>query len=76
MELLIIEIISKLSDIDTSEINNESEFKDLGFDNLDMAELVMNIEDRLCITAGERMYYAKTVAELIEQIEELNITVK
>ncbi len=40
-----------------------------------MAELVMSIEDRFSITAYESMYYAKTVAELIEQIEKLNIEV-
>ena len=70
-----IEIISNLSDVNTSETTSESRFQDLGFDNLDMAELVMNIEDRLSITAGEHMYYANTVAELIEQIDELNIKV-
>jgi len=76
LKIAIIEIISNLSDIEISEISNTSKFKDLGFDNLDMAELIMTIEDRFSIRAYDSMYYAETVGELIEQFEKLNITVK
>ena len=73
MESLIIEIISELSDIDTSKIKRESKFIDLGFDYLDIAELVMNIEDKLNVRYNDSVYYAKTVAELIEKVEKFKI---
>ena len=73
MKELIIKIISELSDIDVSKIDLTSTFKELYFDNVDIAELVMAIEDKLRITASDSMFYTKSVSELIEQIEKLNI---
>ena len=46
MEILIKKIISNLTYIDASIINNKTKFKDLGFNNLDMAELVMVLEEK------------------------------
>ncbi len=72
MEILIKKIISNLTYIDASIISNKTKFKDLGFDSIDMVELIMVLEDKLKIEVTNNMYYAKTIAELIEQIEELN----
>jgi acyl carrier protein len=73
MKEFVIKIISELADIDVSKIDLTSTFKELCFDNLDIAELVMAIEDKLRITASDSMFYTKSVSELIEQIEKLNI---
>ncbi|NLA23850.1 MAG: hypothetical protein GX879_02685, partial [Bacteroidales bacterium] len=52
------EIISDLSGMKLSEINNDSSFEDdLKFDNLDLAELFMNLEDKLKITMDYNMLY-------------------
>jgi acyl carrier protein len=54
-----------------SEINNDSSFEDdLKFDNLDLAELFMNLEDKLKITMDYNMLYeVKTVGDLILYIK-------
>ena len=76
MKELIKRIISELSDIDVSKIDLTSTFKELCFDNLDIAELVMAIEDKLRITASDSMFYTKSINELIEEIEKLNINIQ
>jgi len=68
MRNLVIETISELSDIKIAEINSESSFEYLEFDNLDLAELIMVLEDKLNIKADDSMYYTKTVGELIEKL--------
>jgi len=68
IKTLIIEIISIYLNYKI-EVNITSKFEDLGFDNLDMKNLIEEIEDKLRITAHESMYYSKTIGELIEQIE-------
>ena len=68
MKDLIIETINDLSDIDISKISSISSFDDLGFDDLDLVELIMALEDKLRITADNSMYDAKTVGELVEQL--------
>jgi acyl carrier protein len=76
MKEFVIRIISELADIDNSKIDLTSTFKELCFDNLDIAELVMVIEDKLKITASDSMFYTKSVNELIEEIEKLNIKIQ
>ena len=68
MKDLIIETINDLSDINVSKISSISSFDDLGFDDLDLVELIMALEDKLRITADNSMYDAKTVGELVEQL--------
>lgn len=68
MKDLIIETINDLSDINVSKISSISSFDDLGFDDLDLVELIMALEDKLGITADNSMYDAKTVGELVEQV--------
>ena len=68
MKKIVIEIINELFDIKVSEISLTSSFEYLEIDNLDLAELIMALEDKLEITADNNMYYTKTVGELIEQV--------
>jgi acyl carrier protein len=70
MKETVIRIISELSDIEVSKIDLTSTFKELCFDNLDIAELIMAIENKLKITAKDSMFYVKSVGELIKNIEE------
>lgn len=72
MEKTIIKMISELSDINISEINLTSTFTELHFDNLDVAELIMAIEDKLEISAPRNIHFSETVGELINQIKKLN----
>ena len=68
MKNLVIKAISELSDIEVSKISLNSSFEDLEFDDLDLAELIMTLEDKLKITADDSLYDSKTVGELIEQL--------
>jgi acyl carrier protein len=72
MEKLVIEIISELSDVEASQIDMTTTFKEIGFDYLDVAELVIKIEDTLRITTSDKMFYVLSVSELIEEINKLN----
>lgn len=76
MHKIIEETISELSDIELSEIKNVNKFDVLGFDNLDIAELIMVLEDKLKFTATDNMFCTNSITKLTEQIEEFNITVK
>jgi acyl carrier protein len=73
MEKIIIESISDLSDIKVSDIKIDYSFEDdLQFDNLDLAELFMNLENKLKITIDYDMFYEiKTVGDLISYIKRL-----
>jgi len=65
-------IITELLDVDTSEITNESRFReDLGADSLDLVELIMAFEDKFggeisddqaqkITTVGEAVSYIDT----------------
>lgn len=73
MKNLVLGTISELSGIKLSEISLTSSFEYLDFDELDLAELIMTLEDKLEISADDNLYYTKTVGELIEQvIEQVN----
>ena len=73
-EKIIIESICDLSDIKVSDIKIDYSFADdLKFDNLDLAELFMNLEDKLKITIDYDVFYEiKTVGDLISYIKRLN----
>ncbi len=69
MKELIIETMCRLSsDIKVSEITPKSSFEDLGFNNIDLTELIMDIENNLNISADIETYYTKTVNELVAQL--------
>ena len=63
------DIISKYLDIDADSITEESSFKDMAVDSLDMVEIVMEIEDTFHI-AIEETEEIQTVGDIIKLIQE------
>ena len=73
MEKIIIERISAFSDIKMSDIKFDSLFEDdLKLDNIDLAEICLELEDKLKITFDYNMLFKiKTVGDLIYYIKGL-----
>ena len=69
MKEKLIEIIANYKGVDVSEIAPDAAFADLGLDSLDIAELVMNIEDELSVSI-EMSPEINTIDKLVEYIEE------
>ena len=65
----IVEIIVDSKGIDAADITPESSFKDLNVDSLDIAEMVMNLEDALGTTI-ELEEGVATVQDLVDLINE------
>ena len=65
----IIEILADYKNVDPSEIKTDVPFTELGLDSLDVAELVMQIEDELGVTLEMSIKY-NTVDKLAVYIEE------
>lgn len=63
------DIISKYLDIDADSITEESSFKDMRVDSLDMAEIVIEIEDTFDVVIGETEEI-QTVGDIIKLIQE------
>ena len=63
------DIISNYLDIDPKSITEESSFKDMEVDSLDMVEIVMEIEDAFGITIDETAEI-QTVGDIINLIQE------
>lgn len=63
------DIISNYLDIDPKSITEESSFKDMEVDSLDMVEIVMEIEDTFGITIDETAEI-QTVGDIIKLIQE------
>lgn len=61
------EIISKYLDIDADSITEESSFKDMEVDSLDMVEIVMEIESKFNIVIEETQGI-ETVGDIIKLI--------
>ena len=64
----IAELVAERVEKDVSEINMESNFRDLGIDSLDTVELLMNLEDKLGIEI-ELDQKVETVGDLVAFIE-------
>ncbi|MEA4831141.1 Acyl carrier protein [bioreactor metagenome] len=64
----IVEIIAEKTDRDPSEITRETLFSDLEIDSLDVAEMVMRLEDEFSISI-ELDGMQKTVGEFAEKVE-------
>ena len=62
-------MLAEYKSIDVSRITEESTFADLKLDSLDVAELVMNMEDEFGVTL-ELDENVKTVADLVGLIDE------
>ena len=69
MKEKIVEILADYKNVPTSEIKTDVPFTELGLDSLDVAELVMQIEDELGVTLEMSIKY-NTVDKLAVYIEE------
>ena len=68
MKEKIVEILAEYKNVDASEIKTDVPFTELGLDSLDVAELVMQIEDELGVTLEMSVQY-NTVDKLAAYIE-------
>ncbi len=68
MTRLLVNMISELLNTKEADIDLTITFEDIGFDVIDLAELIMIIEDKLKINASIDTYYSITVGELINHI--------
>ena len=69
MELQAIqEIISEYLDIDPSTITENTSFKDMEIDSIDMMDIIMNIEDKFDIKIDDTQGL-ETVGDLIKMIQ-------
>ena len=64
----LIEILADYKNVPASEIKTDVPFTELGLDSLDVAELVMQIEDELGVTLEMSVQY-NTVDKLAAYIE-------
>ena len=69
MKEKLIAILAEYKNVDPSEIKTDVPFTELGLDSLDVAELVMQIEDKLGVTLEMSTKY-NTVEKLAAYIEE------
>ena len=69
MKEKIVEILADYKNVDVSDIKTDVPFTELGLDSLDVAELVMQIEDELGVTLEMSIKY-NTVDKLAAYIEE------
>ena len=65
----LIEILADYKNVDPSEIKTDVPFTELGLDSLDVAELVIQIEDELGVTLEMSTKY-NTIDKLAAYIEE------
>lgn len=68
MKEKLIAIIAEYLGKDAAEIEADASFEDLGLDSLDIAELVMQIEDELGVTI-ELSAELNTIDKLVDYIE-------
>ena len=69
MKEKIVEILADYKNVPVSEIKTDVSFTELGLDSLDVAELVMQIEDELGVTLELSIKY-NTVDKLAAYVEE------
>ena len=64
-------IIAEKIDTDASEIKAETTFEELGFDSLDIVEIVMNLEEvfDLELEMNEKLVDVKSLVEYIESLQ-------
>ena len=65
----IAKMLAETKDLDVNEIKPEMTFTDLGLDSLDVAELVMNMEDELGVSI-EISPALKTVQDVVTLVDE------
>ncbi|HBR31304.1 MAG TPA: acyl carrier protein [Clostridiales bacterium] len=64
----IIQILSEQYDVDAANLSAESTFEDMSFDSLDVAEIVMTLEDEFKISI-EMSSDIKTIGDLEKHIQ-------
>ena len=64
----IAKLVAESKDLDVNSIKSEMTFADLGLDSLDVAELVMNMEDELGVTI-EISPALKTVQDVVALVD-------
>ena len=64
----IAKLVAESKDLDVNSIKPEMTFADLGLDSLDVAELVMNMEDELGVTI-EISPALKTVQDVVTLVD-------
>lgn len=64
----VIEAVAELTGKETSEINEETKFADLGIDSLDITELAMNLEEEFDVELKVDASIA-TIDDLVKKIE-------
>ena len=69
MKEKLVAIIAEFLGKETLEIDSDATFEDLGLDSLDIAELVMEIEDKLGVTI-ELSAELNNIDKLVDYIEE------
>jgi acyl carrier protein len=69
MKEKLIEILADYKNVSPDEIKSDVPFTELGLDSLDVAELVMQIEDELGVTLEMSVKY-NTIDKLAAYIEE------
>ena len=68
MKEKIVDILAEYKNVDPSEIKTDVPFTELGLDSLDVAELVMEIEEELGVTLEMSIKY-NTIDKLVAYIE-------
>ncbi len=68
MKEQIVQILADYKGVDAATIKTNAPFTELGLDSLDVAELVMQIEDELGVTLEMSMEY-NTIDKLVAYIE-------
>ena len=64
----IAKLLAESKDMDVNDITPEMSFSDLELDSLDVAELVMNLEDELGVSV-EIDETLKTIADLVAKVD-------
>lgn len=64
-------VLAEYKEIDASEITTETTFEELGFDSLDIVEIVMNLEEELGIELemNESLVDVKSLIAYIESLQ-------
>lgn len=63
-------ILKENADVDPSIVNMDTSLESLGFDSLDVAELVCNVEDELNIDFGNPEQLS-SVADVVDHIDSI-----
>ncbi|MBP0981785.1 MAG: acyl carrier protein [Oscillospiraceae bacterium] len=64
-------VLAEYKEIDAAEINMETTFEELGFDSLDIVEIVMNLEEvfDLELEMNDKLVDVKSLVEYIESLQ-------